>query len=110
MRAKNNEMESKHTKKRINKTKSCFFEKTKLIKPIVWLTKKKRGKQIPRTVLPEEIENLGSSIIIKETEFVIKKPSYKKIPFGFTDKFHQTLNKEISPTLYKFFQRIRKMA
>ena len=34
MKAKNNATESKHAIKRINKTGSCFFEKTKLIKPI----------------------------------------------------------------------------
>ena len=35
MKAKNNEIEGKHTIKRINKTKSCLFEKTKLFKTIV---------------------------------------------------------------------------
>ena len=45
IKAKTNETESKHAIKRINKTRSCFFEKTKFIKPIAWLTKKKRGSE-----------------------------------------------------------------
>ena len=34
MKTKTNETDSKHAIKRINKTGSCFFEKTKLIKAV----------------------------------------------------------------------------
>ena len=55
----------------------------------------------------EEIDDLNMPMSIEETESVINNiPSQETpSPDGFTDKFQQTLKKEIRPILYNLFQR-----
>lgn len=58
----------------------------------------------------EEINNLTSSLSIKDIEFVIKNLPTKKTscPNNFPGGFYQTLKKEIISVLHKLFQRIEE--
>ena len=62
------------------------------------------------TKTQEEIDDLNRPMSTEETESVINNiPSQEApSPDGFTDKFQQTLKKEIRPILYNLFQRTEK--
>ena len=57
IRAEINEKETKETIAKINKTKSCFFEKiNKIDKPLARLIKKKKGGRIKSVKLEMKME------------------------------------------------------
>jgi len=57
IRAEINERETKETIAKINKTKSCFFEKiNKIDKPLARLIKKKKGGRIKSVKLEMKME------------------------------------------------------
>ena len=56
----------------------------------------------------KEIENMNRSITSNEMEIVIKNLPTNKSPGpdGFAGKFYQTFREELTPVLFKLFQRI----
>ena len=56
----------------------------------------------------EEIENLISSITSTEIETVIRNLPTNKSPrpYGFTAEFYQKFREELTPILFKLFQKI----
>ena len=62
------------------------------------------------TKTQEEIDDLNRPMSTEETESVINNiPSQEApSPDGFTDKFQQTLKKEIRPIIYNLFRGQRR--
>ena len=58
----------------------------------------------------EEAQSLNKLVIVGETEPVIKKFLAHKSPGldGFTGEFYQTFREELTPILFKLFQKIQE--
>ena len=56
----------------------------------------------------EEIENFNRPITSTEVETVIRNLPASKSPDGFTAEFYQKLREELTPIMFKLFQKISK--
>ena len=84
--------------------------------PIKWTILEEMGKLLEKYNFPtlnqEEIENLNRPITSTEIETVIRNLPGNKSPGpdGFTAEFHQKFREELTPILFKLFQKIAEEA